>query len=108
MRPVTKTLTGTGSTEVIPFDVYKDSFSVGFGVKVSGTVTYTVQHTFSVPNSKGSVSFNDAVWFDNSTIVAQTSDQVGNYIFPITGMRVTISAGTGSITVMAVQSGVGV
>lgn len=108
MRPVSKTQAGVGQTQAIPFDVAKDNFSVGFGVKVTGTVTYTVQHTFSQPALAGSVDFSNAVWFDNSSLTAQTTDQDGNYIFPITAMRVNVTAGSGSITIQAIQAGVGV
>jgi len=44
----------TGSSNVLATDLYISPFNVGFGVVVSGTVTYTVQHTFDNPQTVAS------------------------------------------------------
>jgi hypothetical protein len=46
MRPMIATKTGTGESSPLVLDHYRAPFNVGFAVVVSGTVTYTVQHTF--------------------------------------------------------------
>ena len=46
MRPQVISKTGTGTSAWIPMDYKQNPFNVGIGVVVSGTVTYTVQHTF--------------------------------------------------------------
>ena len=38
--------TGTGSSDSIVMNTNATPFNVGFGVIVTGTVNYTVQHTF--------------------------------------------------------------
>lgn len=91
MRPVTKTVAGVNVSAPIPLDNYISPFNVGFGVTVTGTPTYTVQHTFQDVFAAG---FNpaSAVWFDHPTIVDQTVMQDGNYAFPVVAVRLQISA----------------
>ena len=46
MRVQTVSKTGTGSSSALVMNTDISPFNVGFGVIVSGTVNYTVQHTF--------------------------------------------------------------
>ena len=59
--------TGTGSSDSIVMNTNATPFNVGFGVIVTGTVNYTVQHTFDDPASGFSV------WFDHPTIASQAA-----------------------------------
>lgn len=84
--------TGTGqsdTTKVLP----ANPFNIGFGVVVSGTVTYTVQHTF-----------NGIDYFDHEFVAAATTNQDGNYAFPVAGVRINVTAGTGTVTLTAIQA----
>ena len=75
--------------------------NIGFGVIVtSGTPTYTVQHTFDDP----AVGFT--TWFDHPTVASETTNQDGNYAFPITAVKVVISSGTGAVRMNLVQAGI--
>lgn len=101
MRPITTSRTGAGSTTAIPMDHYISPFNVGFGVVVTGTVNYTIQHTFDDV-------FNTAVtptWFNHPVIASQTTNQDGNYAFPVTGIRLTVNSGSGTATATIVQAG---
>lgn len=101
MRSVTKSQTGTGSTAVVVMNTELNPFNVGFGVVVSGTVNYTVQHTFSDV-------FNSAVtptWFNHPSIASQTTNQDGNYAFPVSGLRLTVNSGSGTATLTIIQAG---
>lgn len=110
MKPVYVSVTGVGSSSVIPMNHYVTPFNVGFGVVVSGTtttVTYTVQHTF---DDVFSSSFNPstAQWFSHPTFTAITSATAadGNYAFPVTGIRITGNAtNTSTLTLKLVQAG---
>lgn len=75
-------------------------FNVGFGVIVSGTVDYTVQHTFDDPATGFST------WFSHPTIAAQSTNKDGNYAFPVTGIKVLVNSGTGSATLKLLQAGI--
>lgn len=94
MIPVTLAKTGTGSTNGFVADYYVSPFNVGFGVVVSGTVNYTVQHTFDGTN-----------WFNHPTIASQTTNQDGNYAFPVLQIRLTVNSGGGTATLTLIQAG---
>lgn len=103
MRPTSVTVSGaTGSSATIPLNWRSQSFAVGFGVVITGTLTYKVEHTFDNV-------FDASVtptWFDHDLIVGQTANADGNYAFPIVGMRLTVTAWTsGSATLTVVQGG---
>ena len=101
MKPVTKTQTGTGSTAVIPIDYLLTPVSVGFGVVATGTVNYTVQHTFDE-----AIRGTPTNWFDHATVAAQTTSKTGSYDFPISAIRVTVNSGTGSAALTVLQAGI--
>jgi len=80
-------------------------YNVGFGVVVSGTVNYTVQHTFDNPWTTASPT-----WFNHPTVASLTTSQDGNYAFPVAAIKVVINsiAGTGTSTVAltVIQAGI--
>lgn len=94
MRPITQGVTGAGNSNGIPLDHYISPFNVGFGVVVSGTVTYSVQHTFDGTN-----------WFDHPTVVSQTTNQDGNYAFPVLQIRLAGLSGSGTAVLTVIQAG---
>lgn len=105
MRAITLTASGVAATAVAPTNLNVSPFNIGLGIAVTGTVTYTVQHTFDDVYAAG---FNPATatWFSHSTLVAQTASADGNYAFPVRGIRVNITAGTGSIVATIAQAGI--
>ena len=88
----TVNITGTGQSALIG-TVAASVFNVGFGAVVSGTVTYTIQHTF-----------NGVDFFDHEFVAAQTTNQDGNYAFPVASIRINQTAGAGSVTLTAIQA----
>ena len=94
MIPITLTKTGAGSTNAAVTDYYVSPYNIGFGVVVSGTVNYTVQHTFDGTN-----------WFNHPTIASQTTNQDGNYAFPVLQVRLTVNSGGGTATMTMIQAG---
>lgn len=94
MRSIYLTQTGSGSTTPIILDTYISPFNVGFGVVVSGTVNYTIQH-----------SFDGVTWFNHSVLISQTTNQDGNYAFPVLQIRLTVNSGSGSATITLIQAG---
>ena len=92
--------TGTGSSTAIVMNTNQTPFNVGFGVVVSGTVNYTVQHTFDDP----AVGFT--TWFSHPTIASQTANADGNYAFPVTGIKLLVNSGSGTATMNLVQAGI--
>lgn len=100
MKVQTVSKTGTGSSNALVMNTNVSPFNVGFGVVVSGTVDYTVQHTFDDPG----VGFT--TWFSHPTVAGETANADGNYAFPVTGVKVLVNSGTGTVTMNLVQSGI--
>jgi hypothetical protein len=79
------TQTGVGNSE--PIDIFETvDIKVSYACGVTGTVNYTVQH-----------SLDGIRYFDNSDNAAQTTDQDGNYVFPVRAVRVKVNSGSGSV-----------
>lgn len=99
MRPQVITQSGTGTSAWIPMDYKQNPFNIGIGVVVSGTVTYTVQHTFDdiYDSSITPTAFN------HSTLATQTANKDGNYAFPVRAIRINNGAGTGTTTMTLLQ-----
>ena len=100
MRQQIATKTGVGSSNILVTDTYICPFNVGFGVVATGTVTYTVQHTFDNPQTTAT-----PVWFSHPTIATKTDNQDGNYAFPVAAIKVIVTAGTGTATMTMIQAG---
>lgn len=95
----TRSQTGTGASAPVVMDINKNPFAVGLGVVVTGTVTYSVQHSFDDPH----VAFTN--WFEHVTLTSQTTTKDSNYAFPVTGVRVNVSAGSGTAALTVLQAG---
>jgi hypothetical protein len=102
MKVQTVTKSAVGSSSPLVMNTNCTPFNVGFGVVVSGTVDYTVQHTFDDP----AVGFT--TWYSHPTIASKTDNQDGNYAFPVTGIKLLINSGTDtfSATLNLVQAGI--
>ena len=105
MRPITVSKTAAGSTNPIPMLLFVTPFNVGIGVKVTGTVNYTVQHTFDDVWATG-YSAAAGNWYNHSSLAAQTANADGNYAFPVTAVRLTVNSGSGTATMTLIQAGV--
>lgn len=105
MRPVSVSVTGVGVSAPIPQDTYIAPFELGIGVAVSGSVTYSVEHTF---DDIFAANYNPAfgTWFASPTIVSKNGDFYGSYNFPVSAVRLAVSSGTGTATMKVIQSGV--
>jgi hypothetical protein len=100
MKVQTVSKTGTGSSSALVMNTNQTPFNVGFGVVVTGTVNYTIQHTFDDP----AVGFT--TWFSHPTVASQTANADGNYAFPVTGVKVLVNSGSGTATLNLVQAGI--
>ena len=92
--------TDTGSSDALVMNTNQTPFNVGFGVVVSGTVTYSVQHTFDDP----AVGFT--TWFSHPTVAGLSANADGNYAFPVTGVKLLVTAGDGTATMNLIQAGI--
>ena len=101
MRQQIATKTDTGSSNILPMDTYISPFNVGFGVVLTGSATYTVQHTFDNPWTTDSPT-----WFNHPTILNQTANADGNYAFPVAAIKIAVTANSGTATLTVIQAGI--
>ena len=85
-------------------DHYRNPFNVGLGVVVTGTVSYSIQHTFEDLQVTGTVD-GAGTWFDHEFLAAQSANGDGNYAFAVEAIRLVQLSGTGSVTMKVMQSG---
>jgi len=100
MKVQTVSKTGTGSSDALVISTNVSPVNIGFAVVVTGTVNYSVQITYDDPG----VGFT--TWFNDTTITSKTGNEYGSINFPITGMKVLVNSGTGSVTMNVVQAGI--
>ena len=100
MKTQTVSQTGTGSSSSIVMNTNTTPFNVGFGVVATGTVTYTIQHTFDSPGT------GFTTWYPHPTIAAKSDNQDGNYAFPVSGIKILVTAGAGTATLNLIQAGI--
>jgi hypothetical protein len=102
MIPIVLAKTGAGaSANMAVTDTYQTPFNVGMGVVVSGTVNYTIQHTFD-DIFNGSVT---PTWFNHPTLASQAASADGNYAFPVRAIRLFVNSGSGTATATIIQAG---
>lgn len=101
MRTITVSQTAAGSSATIPLDTYANPFNIGIGVAVTGTVDYTIQHTFD--------NVQDAAvtptWYNHSSLAALTVNADGNYAFPVSAVKILVNSGAGTATAKIIQAG---
>ena len=103
MKPVNLSLTGVGNSAVYAVDTYISPSNMGLAVVVSGTITYKVQYTFDNVFAAG-YDPTAGTWFDHPTLVGTTSAN-SNVAYPVTGLRLITTAGTGTATLTIIQAG---
>jgi hypothetical protein len=103
MKSVNLSLTGVGNSAVFAVDNYVAPANMGMAVVVTGTITYKVQYTFDNIFAAG-YDPTAGTWFDHPTLVGTTSSN-SNIAYPVTGIRLTTTAGTGIATLTIIQAG---
>lgn len=98
MRPQVIAQTDVGTTVWIPVNTKQTPVNIGLGCVVSGTPTYNIEHTFD--DVLGGAS---AVAFPHATLTAKTANADGSYLFPVSAIRINITAGTGTVTLTILQ-----
>ena len=106
MRQQIATVSGASlSSNVLAMDTYISPFNVGFGVVITGTVSYSIQHTFDNPQTVASPT-----WFYHPSTPSgtpATANLDGNYAFPVAAIKILTSAATntGTVKLTTIQAG---
>jgi hypothetical protein len=90
---------------VYPFNLNITPGNIAIGCVISGTVNYTVQHTYDDPFAANFTPAG-ATWFNHPTLASQAANNESNYAYPPRAVRVTVNSGTGSVTMTVIQAGV--
>lgn len=77
-----------------PLDYRANSFEVSLGCVISGTINYTIQHSFDSP-----FSTTEMTWFPHSSLASKTANSDGNYASPCRATRVLVNSSTSGATV---------
>lgn len=106
-QPAYLTASDTSSSTLYVPNLHVTPFNIGLGaIVVSGTPTYTVEHTFDNIFASD-FSPATATWFPHASlanIVNQNRD--GNYAFPIQALRIRVAASTGIVRLVVLQAGI--
>lgn len=92
------------SGAVLPLNFENTATGIGFVCAVTGTVNYSVEHTYD--------NVLDAaispLWLPHgiSNMTNATTTQESNFVIPVAGMRVVINSGTGSVKTTVLQQGI--
>jgi len=93
------------SSAAIVTDTYISPFNVGFGVVITGVVSYSIQHTFDNPQTVA-----NPTWFFHPSTPSGTpvtANLDGNYAFPVAAIKILTSASnSNTITLTVIQAGV--
>lgn len=100
MKVQTVSRTGAGSTSAVVINTNVTPVNIGFAVVVTGTVNYSVQYSYDSPSA------GFTTWFDDATITSKTGNEDGSINFPITGLKVLVNSGAGTVTMNVVQAGI--
>ncbi len=113
-----KTFTVTGLSSTFGYnaatffpDTSRNPFNIGFGCVVNSTnVTYNIEHTWDYNPTGASSAFTSSLanWFQHSSVTGASTNANSNYAFPVTAIRLNVTAGSSTGTVMAsfVQAGI--
>lgn len=100
MRRVVEVVTGVANSPTVPMDHRAQFFNVGIEVVVSATATYNVQYTMDDVYSSVAPT-----WFTlASPFTAATANAIGNLTTPCSGIRLNVTASTGTVTMTLLQS----
>lgn len=102
MRPVIVTVSSQAASASIPIDWRENSFKVGLGIVISGTLTYSVEFTFDDIQD----SAITPTWFSVSGLSGISTNDSGSIDFPVKAMRLNVTAFTsGNATLTILQAG---
>ena len=87
-------------------DKNKANFQVGFGCTVTGSVVYSVEHTWDDVLSQPTSAANQKIFF-NDEVVNETVSMDSNYAYNIAAFRLVIVSGTGSVEIQSLEAGAG-
>jgi len=103
MPNISYTVTGAGTSPVYACDNFQAPFNIGYGTTISATATFKLEYTFDDVQADG-YSAASGTWFTMSGTSGSTAVS-GSFTIPCRGIRLNVSASTGSMTLYVQQAG---
>src|SRR3972149_4016888 len=104
-------VTSVSTSETIWLDYNQSPFNASVSVtgSSSGTFSYTVQYTLDSQQFLSVLgSTRSPVYFSDANLVSLSSNATGNYMFPVAGVRISVSAlSSATVTMCILQGGPG-
>lgn len=106
MRRQISTLSAVAIADPIVLDRNQKDFKISLALVFSDTATASVETTSDDPEAVYPTDFNtDATWFPVLGLNAITTDAQGNVFFPISAVRLNVTAHTsGTVTLTVLQA----
>ena len=104
MPAVNWTATGVGTSPIYGVDNFQAPFNIGIGCTITGTATYSVQYTFDDIQADN-YSPASGNWFTSSDFNSVTTTKAASFTIPCRGIRLNVSASTGSVLFQVQQAG---
>lgn len=97
----------TSVSRTLRTNLHHPNFAIGMGALVTGTITYSVQHTFQdYPGGDPTRVTYPTNWFEHATITGDTTSVDGSYLYPVAALRLRVTASTsGSVVLDVAHSG---
>ena len=103
MPNISYTVTGAGTSPIFACDNFQAPFNVGYGTTISATATFKLEYTFDDITADSYVA-SSGTWFTMTGTSGSTAVS-GSFTIPCRGIRLNVSASTGSMTVFFQQAG---
>ena len=98
---------GVGSSRWRIVNWHNTPINIGIGTLVSGTVNYTVEHTYDDPTGVyQNPNSTFPTVYPNPTLNALTANAEGVYTTPISAYRLTVNSGTGTVSMVSLIAGI--
>ena len=95
----------TSTSNVAAINSNVTPINISILVKVTGTVAYNVEYCYDDIFAPGFVQ-SGATWFNHATLTAgQTTTKDCQITYPVTGIRINQTSGTGSTAAIVLQAG---
>jgi hypothetical protein len=99
-------IVGQGRQYPVIIDTQQNPCTISVSAVVSGTIDYTVQHSFNDPFADGNPDTWTWINIDDNDMVTATTTQNSNYAFPPRAIAILINSVTapGAVTFRVIQS----
>lgn len=105
MKSMALSTSGTSTSNVAAINTNVTPTNISVVIKVTGTVAYNLEYTYDNIFVDGFTQ-GGATWFNHPTLTAgQTTTKDAQITFPVTGVRINQTSGSGSTAAIVIQAG---